>query len=115
MMDTVLFDFGGWVITPWKLVGYLGVGCFGLRWLVQIVASARERRAVVPVVFWLITLCGASFQLSYFVWGKNDSVGILASVSPILIAAYNLYLELGYRKDRRVDREGVVTEGSKDG
>ena len=97
-MNTVLYD--GWVvITPWKLLGYLGVLCFGMRWVVQMLASRREKKVTVPLVFWTFTLVGASIQLLYWTFGpKNDSVGVLQSLFPFGVAAYNLYLELTHRQ-----------------
>ncbi len=35
--------------------------------------------------------------LAYFVFGKNDSVGILAYLFPSGIAAYNLFLDRQHR------------------
>jgi len=103
VMNRVIVGIDLWgfsvTITPWKLIGYVGVACFGARWLVQIIASTRARQSVVPLVFWFITLVGASFQFAYFVWGKNDSVGVLASLAPMAVAAYNLTLE--FRRSTR--------------
>lgn len=104
-MNQELFEIGGWVVTPWKLVGYAGVACFGGRWLLQIIVSTKARKPVLPSIFWAITLVGAMLQMSYFIWGKNDSVGILASASPLLIGAYNIYLEMTHRKRLAGDSE----------
>ncbi|MGF1452336.1 MAG: lipid-A-disaccharide synthase N-terminal domain-containing protein [Opitutales bacterium] len=100
-MDSVLYD-GFVVITPWKLVGYIGVLCFGMRWVVQMMASHRQKKVTVPMIFWTFTLAGATLQLVYWVWGKNDSVGILQSASPFIIAFYNLYLEITHRRAEKV-------------
>ena len=62
-------------ITPWKLVGYLGVALFAGRWFVQMYYSRRHGRPVVPTVFWLMSIWGSLLLLSYFIFGKNDSVG----------------------------------------
>jgi lipid-A-disaccharide synthase-like uncharacterized protein len=35
--------------------------------------------------------------LSYFVFGKNDSVGILSNLFPLFVALYNLYLDLKHK------------------
>ena len=111
VMNRVIVGIDLWgfsvTITPWKLIGYVGVACFGARWLVQIIASTRARQSVVPLVFWFITLVGASFQLAYFVWGKNDSVGVLASLAPMAVAAYNLTLEF-----RRSGRSSSASSSS---
>ena len=36
-----------WTVTPWKLIGYLGVFIFAARWLVQVIASHRAGRAYI--------------------------------------------------------------------
>jgi lipid-A-disaccharide synthase-like uncharacterized protein len=36
---------------------------------------------------------GSILLLSYFIFGKNDSVGILSNLFPLFVARYNLYLE----------------------
>lgn len=81
------------VITPWKLIGYAGALMFTGRWLVQIILSRRAGRSVIPIAFWYMSVAGSLMVLSYFIWGKNDSVGILNNLFPLLTASYNLYLE----------------------
>ena len=85
------------VITGWKLIGYCGVFMFGGRWFVQLAASARQRKVVMPRLFWVMSLVGSACLLSYFIFGKNDSVGILANLFPAGVAGYNLYLDLRQR------------------
>lgn len=81
-----------WVVTPWKLIGYTGVFLFGGRWLVQFVASRRAGHPVMPLAFWLMSVTGSVMLLAYFIWGKNDSVGILSNLFPALVYGYNLSL-----------------------
>jgi lipid-A-disaccharide synthase-like uncharacterized protein len=40
-MGQILVVMFGVTITPWKLVGYLGVALFAVRWFVQLIASRR--------------------------------------------------------------------------
>lgn len=102
-MDSVLLTLSLFgltvVITGWKLVGYAGVFMFGGRWFVQLAASARQGRVVMPRLFWVMSLIGSVCLLSYFVFGKNDSVGILSNLLPAGVAAYNLYLDLRHRPE----------------
>jgi lipid-A-disaccharide synthase-like uncharacterized protein len=107
-MDQVLLTAFGVTITPWKLVGYLGVALFAGRWFVQLYFSRKLRRPVVPTVFWVMSISGSLLLLSYFVFGKNDSVGILSNLFPAGIASYNLYLDLTNKRRRR---EADVTSG----
>jgi len=92
-MHDVIANFGV-ILTPWKLVGYLGLALFTGRWLVQLYASRAEGRPTVPRLFWYMSVAGSLLLLAYFTFGKNDSVGVLSNLFPMLIAAYNLYLDL---------------------
>jgi lipid-A-disaccharide synthase-like uncharacterized protein len=91
----------GVTLTPWKLVGYLGVALFAGRWFVQLYYSRKLGKPVVPTVFWVMSISGSLLLLSYFTFGKNDSVGILSNLFPAGVAAYNLYLDLTNRRGRR--------------
>jgi len=85
------------VITPWKIVGYVGVVLFAGRWFVQLWASRRSRKVVMPRLFWYMSITGSLMLLSYFIFGKNDSVGILSNAFPFLVASYNLYLDVTHK------------------
>ena len=89
VMDTPIpwLEWTGIHMSPWKLIGWVGALMFGSRWLVQFIASKRAKKPVIPRVFWYMSIVGSIMTLSYFVWGKNDSVGILQN--------------LGYRKFNR--------------
>ncbi|RPI13025.1 MAG: hypothetical protein EHM60_10170 [Lysobacterales bacterium] len=100
-MNEVLHDAFGVTITTWKLVGYLGVALFAGRWFVQMHYSRKRGRPVVPTVFWLMSITGSLLLLSYFTFGKNDSVGILSNLFPAGVAGYNLYLDLTNKRSRR--------------
>ena len=97
-MNEVIANVFGVVITPWKLIGYLGVALFAGRWFVQLWASRRAGKPTMPALFWYMSMSGSLLLLGYFVFGKNDSVGILSNLFPTFIAGYNLYLELTHQK-----------------
>lgn len=97
-MNQILFEFLGAKVTAWKLVGYLGVLLFAGRWFVQVYASKRSRRPVLPRLFWYMSISGSLLLLSYFIFGKNDSVGILSNLFPFTVAGYNLYLDFRSRE-----------------
>lgn len=99
-MNEVLHAGFGLTVTPWKLIGYLGVALFAGRWFVQLHYSHRYGRPVVPTVFWLMSISGSLLLLSYFVFGKNDSVGVLSNLFPAGVAGYNLYLDLSHKRSR---------------
>ena len=100
-MHDVIANFGV-ILTPWKVVGYIGLALFTGRWLVQLYASRVEGRPTVPRVFWYMSVAGSLLHLAYFTFGKNDSVGVLSNLFPMLIAIYNLYLDL--RSPRPAER-----------
>ena len=92
-MNGVLCNCFGVLVTPWKIMGYLGVALFAGRWFVQLWASRRHGRPVMPALFWYMSISGSLLLLVYFVFGKNDSVGVLSNLFPFTIALYNLYLQ----------------------
>jgi lipid-A-disaccharide synthase-like uncharacterized protein len=88
----------GVTITPWKLIGYTGVLMFAGRWFVQLAASKARGKVVMPRVFWYMSALGSVLLLGYFIFGKNDSVGVLSNLFPLFVALYNLYLDISNRK-----------------
>lgn len=88
-MNTPIFVLAGIVVTPWKLVGYLGVFLFAGRWAVQVAATQRLGRPIIPGLFWAMSIGGSALLLAYFIWGKNDSVGVLSNLFPMGVAIYN--------------------------
>jgi len=97
-MNEVLLVVLGVTITPWKLVGYLGVGLFAGRWFVQLWASKQAKRPTLPRLFWYMSMSGSVMLLAYFTFGKNDSVGILSNLFPTFIAGYNLWLDVTHHR-----------------
>ena len=97
-MNKVWLVMFGVTITPWKLVGYIGVFLFAGRWFVQLAASQAKGKVVMPRLFWYMSSLGSVMLLSYFVFGKNDSVGILSNLFPLFVALYNLYLDIKHRQ-----------------
>ena len=92
--------------SPWKLIGLVGALMFGMRWLVQFLASRRHGRPVIPRLFWYMSLLGSGMTLSYFVFSpKQDAVGILQNLFPAFTAAYSLYLDIRHRGWRREKAE----------
>jgi lipid-A-disaccharide synthase-like uncharacterized protein len=86
-----LLNVGSAVGIAWVALGLLGQVLFAGRMLVQWIASEKERRSVVPVAFWWMSLAGATILLVYFVW-REDPVGIVGQATGWLIYARNLIL-----------------------
>jgi lipid-A-disaccharide synthase-like uncharacterized protein len=88
--------------SPWKIIGWVGALMFSGRLFVQIIASRRFGKPVVPRVFWYMSIVGSLMTLSYFTFSaKNDAVGVLQNLFPSFTAAYSLYLDIKHRGWRR--------------
>jgi len=81
----------GIALNPWKIIGLSGSLIFGLRFLIQWIASERARKSVIPVGFWECSALGSFLTLSYFAIYRHDSVGVLQSLLPLPIYLRNLY------------------------
>lgn len=75
----------------WVSIGFLGQILFTGRMLVQWFASEKNRRSVVPVAFWWMSLTGATMLLVYFIW-RRDIVGIMGQATGWFIYVRNLVL-----------------------
>ena len=93
-------------ITPWKLIGYLGTFLFTARWSVQFYATKKQKKVVVPMMFWYLSVSGSVLTLIYFIWGKNDSVGIIQTAFPMFVSIYNVFAHLKHRKPETVQPGG---------
>ncbi|MGH8118597.1 MAG: lipid-A-disaccharide synthase N-terminal domain-containing protein [Rhodanobacteraceae bacterium] len=89
-MEHILHALLHFQLTPWKIVGFLGTVIFAGRWLVQLYVTRKRRRVTMPVLFWYMSVCGSLLTLCYFIFGKNDAVGIVSNLFPMFVALYNL-------------------------
>jgi lipid-A-disaccharide synthase-like uncharacterized protein len=46
-----------------------------------------------------MSVTGSLLLLCYFIFGKNDSVGILSNLFPAGVAIYNLVLDIRHKGD----------------
>jgi len=83
-----LLDF---LASPMAILGLLGQACFFSRFLVQWVASERQRRSVVPTAFWYLSLIGGLLVLIYALW-RRDPVFILGQSVGLVVYTRNLIL-----------------------
>lgn len=65
---------------PWALVGWAGQAIFGSRFIVQWLASERQKKSVIPVSFWYLSILGSLLLLAYGFYVKQ----------PVYIAGYLL-------------------------
>ncbi|HEX5961330.1 MAG TPA: lipid-A-disaccharide synthase N-terminal domain-containing protein [Rhodanobacteraceae bacterium] len=99
-MEHILHALVNYQVTPWKVVGYLGMLLFTSRWFVQLYYTRKYKRVVMPLTFWVLSVCGSALLLAYFIFGKNDSVGILANLFPAFVSVYNLVVHVRHHRDR---------------
>jgi lipid-A-disaccharide synthase-like uncharacterized protein len=86
-------------LTPWKIVGYVGMALFTSRWFVQLYYTRKYKRVVMPQAFWWLSVSGSVLLLAYWIFGKNDSVGILQNLFPAFVAVYNLVVHIRHKND----------------
>ena len=75
----------------WTLVGFVGQFMFFSRFLVQWIASEKQKRSVVPKAFWYLSLAGGLFILAYSI-KINDPVFILGQSCGVIVYVRNLIL-----------------------
>ena len=81
----------------WVGIGVLGQAFFGMRVLLQWIATERQKRSVVPISFWIFSVAGGITLLSYAIY-RLDPVFIIAEGMGLLIYVRNLSLtRRGYR------------------
>lgn len=80
-----------WAGLAWVVLGFVGQALFFARLLVQWIASEREQRSVVPVMFWWFSLLGGAMLFAYFVW-RRDIVGVLGQTTGVVVYMRNLRL-----------------------
>jgi lipid-A-disaccharide synthase-like uncharacterized protein len=83
----------------WLIWGFIAQGLFGLRFLVQWIASEKQKKSVIPVYFWYISLAGGVMLLSYAIYRK-DPVFILGQCTGIFVYIRNLMLISKAKKEQ---------------
>ena len=76
--------------TIWLIVGFCGQALFGSRFLIQWIASEKQKRSVIPLAFWYCSIAGGLVLLSYALY-RVDPVFICGQALGVLIYARNLY------------------------
>ena len=73
------------------ILGFAAQGLFFSRFLVQWIASEKQRRSVVPVAFWHLSVVGGGLLLIYALL-RRDPVFIFGQAGGLLIYVRNLFL-----------------------
>jgi lipid-A-disaccharide synthase-like uncharacterized protein len=81
----------------WKVIGWMGNVTFSSRFIIQWYATERNKKVVVPVVFWWLSLIGSLCLLIYAL-SKSDSVYIYAYLFPWIPYTRNLIIHYRHEK-----------------
>ena len=93
-------------VNGWVLFGILGQILFGMRFIVQWVASERRKQSTIPVAFWYLSLIGGLILFAYAFWYRQDIVFTVGQSAGVLIYVRNLMLI------RRPPRQGAGAAGA---
>jgi lipid-A-disaccharide synthase-like uncharacterized protein len=85
--EGVLAKMGG----AWFVVGMAGQCIFAARFVVQWLATEREKRVVIPVAFWWISIAGATITLAYAAH-REDPVFLIAQAGGLVMYVRNLVI-----------------------
>lgn len=80
-----------WYEFWWVVIGLAGQMMFTGRFLVQWIQSERQRKSVIPLSFWYLSLAGGLVLLSYAIH-RHDPVFILGQSTGVIIYLRNLWL-----------------------
>ena len=86
----------------WLAIGVGGQLLFMARFIVQWIASERNKRSVIPIAFWYLSLFGSLTLLSYAIH-RRDPVFILGLSLNSLIYVRNLWLIYRPGRDASAD------------
>ena len=75
----------------WLIIGFIGQGCFFMRFLVQWIVSEKRGESTFPLAFWYFSLAGSLVLLIYSLH-KEDPVFIVGQTVGIFIYIRNLVL-----------------------
>jgi lipid-A-disaccharide synthase-like uncharacterized protein len=74
----------------WLIVGFIGQGLFSARFVIQWLATEKNRKSVVPLAFWYFSIAGSLTLLAYALFRK-DPVFVLGQTFGVFIYLRNLY------------------------
>jgi lipid-A-disaccharide synthase-like uncharacterized protein len=81
----------------WTSFGFIGAGVFGIRFLIQWLASEKQGHSVIPISFWYASLIGGLISFLYAVHQQAWPL-VLQQALPLPIYGRNLFL---IYRDRR--------------
>ncbi len=91
------------ITDPWVLFGFLAQFVFFLRFLVQWLYSERNKKSVIPISFWYLSLVGSIMIFIYSI-KQRDIVFITATFLSTFIYIRNIIL---IKKNNKKDRLSI--------
>ena len=85
-------------VNLWLIFGFAFQLCFALRFIIQWISSEKQKKSVIPISFWYLSLIGSSGLLVYAIHIK-DPVFILGQSMGIIVYVRNL--RLIYKKAKK--------------
>jgi lipid-A-disaccharide synthase-like uncharacterized protein len=79
-----------WTELIWVSFGFFAQAMFAMRFILQIIASERVKRSIVPETFWYFSFAGGVGLLLYAIH-KADPVFMLGQALGLGIYARNIY------------------------
>ncbi len=79
------------LIDPWILFGFLAQFVFFLRFVIQWVVLEKEKKSIIPIAFWYLSIIGSLMILVYSI-KRADPVFITASIFNTMIYLRNIVL-----------------------
>jgi|SRR6516162_7289500 lipid-A-disaccharide synthase-like uncharacterized protein len=93
----------------WLSVGLAAQAFFSMRFVVQWIVSERRKASVMPVAFWLFSVCGGLMLLTYAIH-RRDPVFIVGEVVTTSIYLRNLQLLWRARRQPPAAATGIACE-----
>jgi lipid-A-disaccharide synthase-like uncharacterized protein len=75
----------------WVTIGFAGQALFGLRFIVQWIASERKGYSIVPPLFWYLSVPAGILLVAYVCW-RRDPVFIVSETACLGIFIRNAIL-----------------------
>lgn len=93
--------------TLWTILGFLALGMFGSRFLIQWAASERAGHSVMPIGFWILSIAGGILLFSYSLY-RFDWVFMVGQSTGLVVYFRNLYM-IG--RDRKRENRKLFSPG----
>lgn len=76
--------------TFWLVIGFLGQALFSGRFIIQWLASEKQKKSVIPTAFWYFSIAGSLTLLSYALY-RRDPIFVMGQSFGVIIYLRNIY------------------------